>query len=146
MQPALLQLLLLPAPVQAILLPVLPQLPLRCSSMATSLPMPPQPAINMGPCLPLPVWTARLQERSLAGRLFQTIPKVLNVGLLVAALFHILELGSLLVDRGVEVSCSTGVCCALLCCAVHIVGHVRVLCSLCRCNCSGPALGFGCLA
>ena len=65
-----------------------------------------------------------LQERSLAGRLFQTIPKVLNVGLLVAALFHILELGSLLVDRGVEVGavlpCAVQ-CCALLCRAVLAV-------------------------
>lgn len=31
--------------------------------------------------------------------------QVLNVGLLVGALFHILELGSLLVDGGIQVSC-----------------------------------------
>jgi predicted sugar kinase len=37
------------------------------------------------------------------GRLAQTVPKVLNVGLLVAALFHCLELGTLLVDGGVQV-------------------------------------------
>ncbi|KAL4427434.1 hypothetical protein ABPG77_000723 [Micractinium sp. CCAP 211/92] len=48
-----------------------------------------------------PAITYTLQERSLLGRLGQTVPKVLNVGLLVSALFHILELGSLLVESGV---------------------------------------------
>lgn len=49
-----------------------------------------------------PAITYTLQERSLLGRLAQTVPKVLNVGLLVAALFHILELGALLAEEGVE--------------------------------------------
>ena len=49
-----------------------------------------------------PAITYTLQERALAGRLHLTLPKVLNVGLLVAALFSILELGSLLVTSGVE--------------------------------------------
>lgn len=49
-----------------------------------------------------PAITYTLQERALLGRLAQTIPKVLNVGLLVSSLFHILELGSHLVDSGVQ--------------------------------------------
>lgn len=49
-----------------------------------------------------PAITYTLQERALQGRLAQTIPKVLNVGLLVASLFQFLELGSLLVDGGVH--------------------------------------------
>eukprot|EP00887_Chlorella_sp_A99_P003227 scaffold9.g3227.t1 len=44
----------------------------------------------------------RTPEHALVGRLATTIPKTLNVGLLVAALFHILELGSLLVDGGIK--------------------------------------------
>ncbi len=47
---------------------------------------------------------ACVQERAIQGRLFTTLPKVLNVGLLVSALFHILEFGSLLVDGGIDVS------------------------------------------
>jgi len=43
------------------------------------------------------------------GRLAQTVPKVLNVALMVASLFQALELGSLLVDGGVAVSGGWGV-------------------------------------
>lgn len=45
-----------------------------------------------------------MQERAIEGRLFTTLAKVLNVGLLISALFHILEFGSLLVDGGIDVS------------------------------------------
>jgi hypothetical protein len=92
----------------------------------------------------------RLQERSLAGRLFQTIPKVLSVGLLVAALFHILELGSLLVDRGVEVS-GLGRGQKRLFPAYQAEEAAAAFCRClpqrqCRCNCCGTTLGFSCLA
>lgn len=46
--------------------------------------------------------TYTLEERAIEGRLFTTLAKVLNVGLLISALFHILEFGSLLVDGGID--------------------------------------------
>lgn len=49
-----------------------------------------------------PTLTYSLTERSILGRLHQTVPRTLNVALLLAALFHILELGSLLADGGVD--------------------------------------------
>lgn len=41
-------------------------------------------------------------ERGIGGFLWRTVPKTLNVGLLVASLFHILEFGSVLAAEGVS--------------------------------------------
>lgn len=55
--------------------------------------------IGGGVALLLSAVTFTLTERSVSGRLHLTIPKILNVGLLLAALFHVLEYGTLLVNR-----------------------------------------------
>lgn len=48
-----------------------------------------------------PAMTYTCQERGIEGLLWRSVPKILNVGLLVASLFHILEFGSLIVTSGV---------------------------------------------
>lgn len=48
-----------------------------------------------------PSITYTLLERGIGGYLWRTIPKSLNVALLLAALFHILEFGSLLASEGI---------------------------------------------
>ena len=51
-----------------------------------------------------PAITYTCLERYIQGALWGSVPKTLNVGLLVAALFHILEFGSVLASEGIEVS------------------------------------------
>ena len=47
------------------------------------------------------------QERAIAGRVWQEVPRILNSALLVSGLFQLLEFGSLLVTQGVQVSGSS---------------------------------------
>lgn len=47
--------------------------------------------------------TYTLTERSVVGRLHTTVPKVLNVGLLVASLFFILDFGTLIFNSPIAV-------------------------------------------
>jgi hypothetical protein len=60
--------------------------------------------IGAGMLFLFPAMTYTCQEAGVEGMLHRTVPRVLNVGLLVAALFHILEFGSQLVADGVAVS------------------------------------------
>jgi hypothetical protein len=57
--------------------------------------------IGAGMLFLFPSITYTCLERGIEGLLWRTVPKVLNVGLLVAALFHILEFGSMWASEGI---------------------------------------------
>jgi len=58
--------------------------------------------IGSGMLFLFPAITYTCLERSIEGLLWGSVPKTLNVALLVASLFHILEFGSVLATEGVE--------------------------------------------
>lgn len=60
--------------------------------------------IGSGMLFLFPAITYTCLERGIQGALWGSVPKILNVGLLVASLFHILEFGTVFASEGVAVS------------------------------------------